>query len=97
MLILAFFLHIVEHVLYVLVLLNLFNKFFKGGALFGGNVFQVVRNTFKFRGNNFETVVFQIFLDIGIFFKRTIKEQFLLRRARFRQHRSQSVPIPGRP
>ena len=61
MLILAFFLHIVEHVLYVLVLLNLFNKFFKGGALFGGNVFQVVRNTFKFRGNNFETVVFQIF------------------------------------
>ncbi len=60
----VFFAHVVEYVLYVLVVFDFFEKFVDGFALFGGNVLEVVGDALELGKNDFESVFLEVLLDI---------------------------------
>ena len=56
------FLHVVEYVLHVVVVLEFFEQFFNRFALFGGDILHVVGNAHEFRADDFISVVFEVLL-----------------------------------
>ena len=72
-----FFAHVVENVLHVFVFLNFFKELVHAFAFFGSNVLEVVGDAFEFGRNDFETVIFEVLLDICIFFESTVENDFV--------------------
>ena len=67
-----------ENILYIFVFLKTFDQLFDRSALFGCNIFHIVRNTFEFGTNDFITGLFEMVLDIIILRELAIKYDFFL-------------------
>ena len=70
------FLHVVEYVLHVVVVLKFFEEFFDLFALLRSHFLIVVRNALKFGTEDFKAVFFKILLDVGKGVKCAVNHDF---------------------
>ena len=76
------FLHVVEYVLHVIVVLKFFEEFFDLFALLRSYFLIVVRNALKFGTEDFKAVFFKILLDVGKGVKCAVNHDFFALDAR---------------